>query len=159
MEVGHIIDVSLKWTDQDTLSKLLHTPATKRLSLLEFIDDYWYKYTGIKTGNECSLSVKVRAKKREGNMDRKETILELIKKISFEVLGFIKEEGKRFPDRWVPAAHIKNSLELNFIAVPKANKQYGEKGWFFAIVARMLEEQNLLEYKKSGGRAYYRSII
>lgn len=44
----------------------------------------------------------------------------------------------------VPAAHIKNSLRLNFVAVPKAGKQYGEKGWLFAILARMLEDENLL---------------
>ena len=42
-------------------------------------------------------------------MDRKETIHELIRGISIELLGFIKEEEPRFKDRWVPASHIKNS--------------------------------------------------
>lgn len=91
-------------------------------------------------------------------MDSKENIHNLIKKISMEVLGFIKEEESKFKDRWVPTAHIKNSLELGFVAVPKANKQYGEKGWLFAIIARMLEDQNLIEYKKSGSRAFCRIL-
>ncbi len=90
-------------------------------------------------------------------MDRKETIQILIIKVSDEVFGFIKEEESRYEDRWVPAAHIKNSLELNFVAVPKNNKQYGKKGWFFAIIVRILEDQNLIEYKKSGNRSYYRT--
>jgi len=91
-------------------------------------------------------------------MGRKEIIHKLIKKISDEVLAFIKEEESRYEDRWVPAAHIKNSLELSFLAVPKGNKQYGEKGWFFAIIVRMLEDKRLIEHKKSGNRSYYRAI-
>lgn len=91
-------------------------------------------------------------------MNRKENIHHLIKKISMEVLGFIKEEESQFIDRWVPTAHIKNSLELGFAAVPKANKQYGEKGWLFAIIARILEDQHLIEYKKSGSRAFCRTF-
>jgi hypothetical protein len=91
-------------------------------------------------------------------MDRKENIHHLIKKITMEVLEFIKEEESHFKDRWVPSAHIKNSLELGFVAVPKANKQYGEKGWLFAIIARILEDQNMIEYKKAGNRAFCRTI-
>ena len=86
-------------------------------------------------------------------------IHELIDQISHEVLQFIREQETPTNDRWVPATLIKKSLELDFVAVPKANKQYGEKGWFFAIIARLLEDQNLIEYKKSDGRAYYRSTV
>jgi hypothetical protein len=91
-------------------------------------------------------------------MARKENIHNLIRQISMEVLGFIKDEESKFPDRWVPTAHIKHSLELNFVAVPRANEQYGEKGWLFAIIARILEDQKLIEYKKSGKRAFCRVL-
>ena len=91
-------------------------------------------------------------------MSRRDNIHDLIKKISIEVLGFIKDEESRHQDGWVPATHIKKVLDLSFVAVPKANKQYGEKGWFFAIIARLLEDQHLIEYKKVEGRAFYRSI-
>jgi len=91
-------------------------------------------------------------------MKRKKTIHDLLKRISTEILEFIKEEESSFKDRWVPSAHIKNSLELNFIAVPKTGTQYGPKGWLFAILARMLEDENLIKHKKVGSKAYYRSV-
>jgi hypothetical protein len=90
-------------------------------------------------------------------MDRKGAIHSLLRVIVFELLQFIRESESSFKDRWVPAADIKNALELNFVAVPRENKQYGEKGWFFAILARMLEDDGLVEYKKEGSRSYYRS--
>ncbi len=90
-------------------------------------------------------------------MDRKAAIHNLLGVIAFEVLSFIKASEATFEDRWVPAIHIKDTLDLNFVSVPKDNKQYGEKGWFFAIIARMLEDDNLVEYKKDGNRAFYRT--
>lgn len=90
-------------------------------------------------------------------MDRKTAIHSILAVITFELLEYIKECESSFEDRWVPAAEIKNALELNFIAVPKQGEQYGEKGWLFAILARILEYQNLVEYKKEGSRAFYRS--
>lgn len=92
-------------------------------------------------------------------MNTKDRIHGLINEISREVLQFIRDHESPANDRWVPAAQIKNELELYFAAVPKTNKQYGEKGWLFAIIARLLEDQNLIEYKKSDGKAYYRSAI
>ena len=91
-------------------------------------------------------------------MDHKQAIHSLLNVIAFELLQFIKESESSFEERWVPSIHIKEKLELNFISVPKGNKQYGEKGWFFAIVARTLEDQTLVEYKKEGTRAFYRSV-
>jgi hypothetical protein len=91
-------------------------------------------------------------------MKAKDRIHGLIKEISREVLQFIQEHESQAHDRWVPASQIKQELELNFVAVPRANEQYGGKGWFFAIIARMLEDESLIEYKKVGRRAYYRSI-
>ena len=90
-------------------------------------------------------------------MNTKDKIHALIKEISSEVLQFIRENESPSNNRWVPAAQIKNDLELNFAAVPKTNQQYGQKGWFFAIIARLLEDQNLIEYKKFNERAYYRT--
>ena len=91
-------------------------------------------------------------------MNTKDRIHGLIKEISSEVLQFIRENESSSNDRWVPAARIKNDLELNFVCVPKTNQKYGQKGWLFGIIARLLEDQNLIEYKKSGGRAYCRTI-
>lgn len=90
-------------------------------------------------------------------MNTKDKIHGLIKEISSEVLQFIRENESPSNDGWVPVAQIKNDLELNFAAVPKTNQQYGQKGWFFAIIARLLEDQNLIEYKKFNERAYYRT--
>jgi len=90
-------------------------------------------------------------------MGHKENIQQLISKMATEVLAFIREEESKYKDRWVPAAHIKNSLALSFVAVPKGNKQYGEKGWLFAIIARILEDENRIEYRKAGSRAFCRS--
>ncbi len=91
-------------------------------------------------------------------MNRKERVSDLIHKISDEVLEYIKENESPSGDRWVSSIQIKDALALNFVAVPKANKQYGEKGWLFAIIARILEDSNKVEYKKIGNRAYYRSV-
>lgn len=90
-------------------------------------------------------------------MDRKTAIHSLLNVIAFELLEFIKESEPSLEDRWVPAADIKNALGLNFVAVPREGEQYGEKGWLFAILARMLEDQGLVDYKKEGSRAFYRS--
>lgn len=91
-----------------------------------------------------------------GKMNRQTVIHNLLEVIAFEVLQFIRMERSAFDDGWVPAADIKKKLDLNFVAVPKANKQYGEKGWLFGIIARMLEDRGLVEYKKRGNRAFYR---
>jgi hypothetical protein len=91
-------------------------------------------------------------------MGDKKTIHDLIHRTTLELLAFIKSRERMHPDRWVPAPEIKQTLDLDFPAVPKAGKQYGKKGWLFAIYARMLEDQNKLAYRKVGGRAFYRSI-
>ena len=90
-------------------------------------------------------------------MGRKETVHKLLKALASEVFEFIRESEPAYPEGWVPAPHVKNSLGLNFIAVPLANIPRGEKGWLFLILARMLEDKGLLEYRKEGTRAYYRS--
>lgn len=66
--------------------------------------------------------------------------------------GAAKEQRVR-----LPSTEIKHDLELNYVSVPTANKQYGPKGWLFAIAARILEDQNLVEYRKVDSRSFYRS--
>ncbi|MER2510942.1 MAG: hypothetical protein ABTQ25_00725 [Nitrosomonas ureae] len=92
-------------------------------------------------------------------MTHKQNIHKLLNDAALEILAYIRECEPKFKDQdgWVPASEIKNALELNFVAVPRSGKQYGEKGWVFASLARMLEDQGLVEYLKSGSRAYYRS--
>lgn len=92
-------------------------------------------------------------------MTRKNAIHNLLNDAALELLAFIQDCELKFKDkeRWVPAAEIKESLDLNFVAVPRSGKQYGPKGWVFATLARMLEDRSLVEYKKAGGRAFYRS--
>lgn len=90
-------------------------------------------------------------------MLRKDRVHQHINSIAAEVLEEIKERESASFERWVPANEIKDVLELNFVSVPRANKQYGPKGWLFAIVARKLEDDGLVEYKKVGNRAFYRS--
>ena len=90
-------------------------------------------------------------------LNRKYVVHSLIRALAFEVLEFIRGAEAKYPDGWVPAADVKTALELNFVAVPQGNEQYGEKGWLFAILARMLEDEGAVEYKKEGSRAFYRS--
>lgn len=93
-------------------------------------------------------------------MNQKQKIHKLLDEAALELLAFIEEcqPKYRMQECWVPAAEVKRELELNFVAVPKSGKQYGEKGWVFASLMRMLEDQGLVGYRKSGSRAYYRSL-
>jgi len=91
-------------------------------------------------------------------VDRKQRIHELLSKMSDEVFEYIKEKEASYKDGWVPSAYIKEVLELNFVCVPKNNKQYGEKGWLLAILARILEDNGRIEHHKIGNRAFFRSI-
>jgi hypothetical protein len=92
-------------------------------------------------------------------MDRKTTIHEHLNQCALELLEFIKETESNYEYRWVPTAYVKSALNLNLVAVPKGGTQRGEKGWLFAIQARMLEDKGLLEYDKRGSRSYCRSTI
>ena len=92
-------------------------------------------------------------------MHRKDIIHKYLNDAATELLEFIKDSEPEFRDQdhWVPAAKIKSDLDLNLVAVPRSGKQYGERGWLFATLARILEDKSLIEYKKLNNRAYYRS--
>jgi hypothetical protein len=91
-------------------------------------------------------------------MDRKQKIHELLAKMSDEVFEYVREKKISYKDGWVPSVDIIKALELNFVCVPKKNKQYGEKGWLFAILARILEDEDRIEHRKDGNRSFFRAI-
>ena len=92
-------------------------------------------------------------------MNRKDNIQKLLNEAADQLYQFIKESESEFPDRWVPAATIKNRLELNMQTVPQANENQTAKGWVFAALARILEDNSLVEYKREvNNRAFYRSL-
>jgi len=91
-------------------------------------------------------------------MDHKAAIHEHIKICCDVLLAYIKEAEPLDRDRWVPTAEIKRALGINFVAVPKSNTTRGEKGWFFATLSRMLQDQGRLEYERRGSRSYCRSM-
>lgn len=90
-------------------------------------------------------------------MSHRQRLHENLRACATELLAFVRDAESAHPDRWVPTVKVKEALALNLLAVPRASKQYGEKGWLFAILARMLEEEGLLEYCKSGSRSYCRT--
>ena len=90
-------------------------------------------------------------------MNPKDKIRDLLRECALVILQFVKERESFHKDRWVPVAEVRQTLALNFVAVPKDSKQYGKKGWLFAILARMLEDSGELEYKKEGTRSYCRN--
>lgn len=91
-------------------------------------------------------------------MDHKAAIHEHIRICCDILLAYIKDVEPLYPGRWVPTAEIKKVLDINFVAVPKANIPRGEKGWFFATLSRMLEDQGRLEYEPRGSRSFCRSM-
>lgn len=90
-------------------------------------------------------------------MDHKHQIHRHIQAAADELLAYVSSSGSSYADRWVPATQIKDALALNFVATPQKGNQYGPKGWLFAILARLLEDQGRLEHRKTGSRSYYRA--
>ena len=74
-----------------------------------------------------------------------------------EVLAFIKESESGYNERWVPAAFIKDQLGLKMSSYPQSNDIDNRTGWLFSIIARYLEDQNLVEFNKNSSRSFYRS--
>jgi len=92
-------------------------------------------------------------------VDHKARLHQHIRGCCDELLAYIKEVEPLHDDRWVPTAGLRTALDINFVAVPKANTPRGEKGWFFATLSRMLEDQGRLEYERRGSRSYCRSGV
>ena len=90
-------------------------------------------------------------------MDHKRNIHRHIQAAADELLGYIRSSESSHAEGWVPAIQIKDALALNLVATPQKGTQYGPKGWLFAILARVLEDQGTLEHRKTGSRSYFRS--
>ena len=83
----------------------------------------------------------------------------LLRECCGEVLAYVKERESHYSDGLVPATDVNDGLQINFSAVPKRSKDpAGQKGWLFATLARMLEDDELLEHHKKGSRSYYRVV-
>ena len=91
-------------------------------------------------------------------MEYKAIMHRLIADCADVLLAYVKQTEPHYNDRWVPAATIKKELGINLLAVPRANATQGAQGWFFATLARLLEDQGRLEYQTQGARAFCRSV-
>jgi hypothetical protein len=90
-------------------------------------------------------------------VDHRRKIHSHIQAAADELIAYVRSSESAHSERWVPAIQIKDALELNFVAVPQHGNQYGPKGWLFAILARILEDQGRIEHKKIGSRAFFRT--
>jgi hypothetical protein len=90
-------------------------------------------------------------------MNHKDKIHGLLDECAQTMLAFIRDRESMHVERWVPAVEIKDVLQLNLVPYPKNSGHDDGKGWFFAILARKLEDAGTVEYKREGNRAYYRS--
>lgn len=89
-------------------------------------------------------------------MDFVSKIRQLFDEISNVVYAFVKESQSNFVGGWVPAAYIKDQLDLKKYSYPQGNKIDNKTGWLFATIARHLQDQNRIEFKKIGSRSFYR---
>ncbi len=90
-------------------------------------------------------------------MGHKTKVHEYFDLMAREVLAFIKESEFGYSEGWVPATIIKDQLGLKMPSYPQSNEMDNKTGWLFSIVARYLEDQNLVDFNKNGSRSYYRS--
>ncbi len=91
-------------------------------------------------------------------MSHKLKVHDYFQLMSDSVFAFIKESESGFTERdgWVPATYIKDQLELKKSSYPQGNKIDNETGWLFATIARHLQDQSRVDYKKIGSRSFYK---
>ena len=90
-------------------------------------------------------------------MSNKSKVDELFNAMSDEVCNFIKSSESGFSECWVPATYIKDQLDLKKSAYPQGNKIDNKTGWLFATIARHLQDQNKVIFKKVGSRSFYKT--
>ncbi|MGX2964596.1 MULTISPECIES: hypothetical protein [Shewanella] len=90
-------------------------------------------------------------------MSHKERIDVLFHQMADELFDFILKSEDAFPEKWVPATFIKEQLDLVKNAYPQGNKTDNRTGWFFATLARHLQDQNRVSFKKVGSRSFYQT--
>jgi hypothetical protein len=89
-------------------------------------------------------------------MNHKLKVHEFFQLMADAVFSFIKESELGFPEGWVPATYIKDQLDLKKSAYPQGNKIDNETGWLFATIARHLQDENRVDFKKIGNRSFYK---
>jgi len=93
-------------------------------------------------------------------MDRKTSVHASVNAIAREVLLFVGDAARAEAGGWVARADICDALGLRYPAAPKNGDQprnrCDDAGELFAVIARLLEDKELLEYRNDRGRAYYR---
>jgi len=89
-------------------------------------------------------------------MSHKLKVHELFGLMSNEVIAFIKKSESGFPEGWVPATYINDQLELKKSSYPQGNKIDNKTGWLFATIARHLQDENRVDFKKIGSRSFYK---
>jgi len=90
-------------------------------------------------------------------LTHKSKIHELFSEMSNEVCDFIKESESGFGESWVPATFIKDQLELKKSAYPQGNKIDNKTGWLFATIARHLQDEQKVLFKKVDNRSFYKT--
>ncbi|MFG0771310.1 hypothetical protein ACF8PD_05555 [Vibrio plantisponsor] len=90
-------------------------------------------------------------------MNHKEKINMLFDQMADELFDFIRQSEDAFPEKWVPAAFIKQQLGLLKNAYPQGNKTNNRTGWLFATLARHLQDQNRVSFRKVGSRSFYQT--
>jgi len=90
-------------------------------------------------------------------MTRRASIHRLLEEAAMEIWGHIKDTEAAHPERWVPAAYIKDELGLKLPSYPRENKINSETGWLFGTLARILEDRELVEFRKANNRSFYRT--
>ncbi len=88
-------------------------------------------------------------------MNRIERIDFHISAIAQEVFGYLSEESVNYENGWIPTVTIKNDLNLKVSEYPQ-NKDKKAQGWLFGIVARRLEDMDMIEYDNSSSRSFCR---
>ena len=89
-------------------------------------------------------------------MGHKAKVHELFILMANEVLSFIEESESGFTEGWVPATYIKSQLDLTMYSYPQGNITDNKTGWMFATIARYLQDNNNLCFRKIGNRSYYK---
>ena len=77
----------------------------------------------------------------------KNSIDQLFNKMADQVLSFIAKSESGFSEGWVPAAYIRQELNLTKNAYPQGNKTDNKTGWLFATLARHLQDQNKVDHR------------
>lgn len=90
-------------------------------------------------------------------MNSNERIKFYIDAIAQELLAYITGNTKNYKDGWIPTVTIKEDLGLKFAEYPQ-NKDKPARGWLFGIVARRLEDLDLIEYDNSGSRSFCKLV-